>query len=305
MLLLWSVYGCNNWKLIGEAVDGENDLTSYITTILNELYVANCSVTGNVQWATSTSASLAYTWPSYVQWKNGYQVAAFVRQRETNCNPTTSSIDFAIDLNPNVDWYRGIDGNPSSSQYDLVTILLHEVHHGIGFASGYDENGGEYYPGNLFDTGLPPDAPSLFTSGDLIWNGYLQLYAPSQYDPGVSVMHTDPNRYGGTADCLMCPFVNPGEVIHNPGPNLLRAMQLLGWTLQPNASALLKNNHNIYSPGNWWSREPLWQKILFVSGMTAVGSVLIFFGITCSILKFVRKPNQLPDAAGLHAPQFA
>ncbi len=41
VLLLWSVYGCNNWKLTGEAVDGENDLTSYITTILNELYVAN------------------------------------------------------------------------------------------------------------------------------------------------------------------------------------------------------------------------------------------------------------------------
>src|SRR5262249_19743169 len=32
------------------------------------------------------------------------------------------------------DWYYGLDNNHSASQFDLVTVLLHEFAHGLGFS---------------------------------------------------------------------------------------------------------------------------------------------------------------------------
>ena len=33
-----------------------------------------------------------------------------------------------------VNWYFGTDGSPGFGQHDFVTVVLHEVGHGIGFA---------------------------------------------------------------------------------------------------------------------------------------------------------------------------
>ncbi|WP_420457495.1 hypothetical protein [Rubrivirga sp.] len=40
------------------------------------------------------------------------------------------------------DWYFGLDGNPGPSQFDFVTIVLHELGHGLGFVgSGTVDDG--------------------------------------------------------------------------------------------------------------------------------------------------------------------
>lgn len=41
--------------------------------------------------------------------------------------------DFDVYLNSGTSWYFGTDGNPGNSQYDLVSIALHEFGHGLGF----------------------------------------------------------------------------------------------------------------------------------------------------------------------------
>jgi hypothetical protein len=143
-------------------------------------------------------------------------------------------------------WYLGIDGLVPAGRYDLETAVLHELCHGLGFLSSdsYDPFSGV----GLLDQPTPFDAfirtqdgrrlsdipnPShelgtLLTS-PLSWSGALAvvannglqpaLYSPSTYSDGSSVSHLDESTYpAGTANTLMTPQLEPGEVIHNPGP---------------------------------------------------------------------------------------
>ncbi|MCB9169181.1 MAG: T9SS type A sorting domain-containing protein [Flavobacteriales bacterium] len=41
--------------------------------------------------------------------------------------------DFDVFLDATADWYTGTDGMPGSGQFDLVSIVLHEFGHGLGF----------------------------------------------------------------------------------------------------------------------------------------------------------------------------
>jgi hypothetical protein len=143
-------------------------------------------------------------------------------------------------------WYLGTDGLVPPGRYDLETAVLHELGHGLGFLSSdsYDAYSGI----GLLDQPTPFDAfirtqdgrrlsdipnPShelgtLLTS-PLSWSGSLgvaanngvqpQLYSPSTYSDGSSVSHLDEFTYpSGTPNTLMTPQLEPGEVIHNPGP---------------------------------------------------------------------------------------
>ncbi|MCB0705822.1 MAG: zinc-dependent metalloprotease [Saprospiraceae bacterium] len=43
--------------------------------------------------------------------------------------------DFDIFLNTSYNWYYGLDGNPASNQFDFVSVMLHEMGHGLGILS--------------------------------------------------------------------------------------------------------------------------------------------------------------------------
>ena len=42
-----------------------------------------------------------------------------------------------------IPWYFGTDGNPSMGQYDFVSVVLHEICHGLGFAGSMWVYGGQ------------------------------------------------------------------------------------------------------------------------------------------------------------------
>jgi hypothetical protein len=138
-------------------------------------------------------------------------------------------------------WYYGLDGNPPANRIDFVVVLLHELGHGLGFASlvnlatgakamGFDDA----YMRFLENHGASPsDYPSMtdaqrvaasIATGNLHWTGanvralsgnltagtvgdHVRMFAPNPQQPGSSVSHWDT---AVTPNQLMEPAITVG-----------------------------------------------------------------------------------------------
>jgi len=141
--------------------------------------------------------------------------------------------------------YLGTDGNCPRDKFDLESILLHELGHGLGFLSNaeYDRfgNGSVSQPtpydayAQLSDGRRLMDLPNgsaetgRAMTSSLVWSGASgikanngvkpKLYTPNPYEPGSSISHLDENTFANTAsDSVMTPNLTNGEVFHAPGP---------------------------------------------------------------------------------------
>ena len=160
-----------------------------------------------------------------------------------------NDVELEIDVASTANWYLGIDGLCPPRSYDLVSVILHEMAHGLGFMSGsyYDQSTGE---GRLLQP-TPFDAyaqlpdgrrlvdmpsPSLETgkamTSTLFWSGEKAikanngirplLYTPAIYERGSSVSHLDEKTFSNTGEnSVMTPSLDAGEVFHLPGSLLL------------------------------------------------------------------------------------
>jgi len=161
--------------------------------------------------------------------------------------------EMIITVNSLANWYRGGGSGPSKSEYDLQSVILHEMAHGLGFLStdSYDEffGYGSIDQPTVYDayvqTGdgrrlsdLP--SPSLelgeALTSKLVWSGKIGneangdkpilLYTPKTYEDGSSVSHLDEATFSSAGpDAVMSPNLDAGEVFHEPGPLLLAMMQ--------------------------------------------------------------------------------
>lgn len=97
------------------------------------------------------SAPLNDTW---------YATALANRIAGSELNPGEADMD--VYLNANTNWYTGTDGAPGPGQYDLVTVALHEMGHGLGFVGLAKKEGNEGSFGLLLHTdflSLPTSFP--------------------------------------------------------------------------------------------------------------------------------------------------
>jgi len=143
-------------------------------------------------------------------------------------------------------WYLGVDGNPSPRSYDLASVVMHEIAHGLGFLSNAEYD-------SLFGTGYifqptPYDAYVQLSDGrtlidfcsrsaelgkaltsPLVWSGSNaiaanggvkpKLYTPSSYEDGSSIAHLDEETFSKSqTNTMMTPNLGPGEVFKSPGP---------------------------------------------------------------------------------------
>jgi Secretion system C-terminal sorting domain len=93
--------------------------------ISTEGTLGNSSVTAYVAgWAIDALNPWAYY---------GVGLAEKIAGMELNDDSTG---DFVMNINSSVNWYFGTDGNTHPVQYDLVTVILHEITHGLGFFDG-------------------------------------------------------------------------------------------------------------------------------------------------------------------------
>ena len=160
-----------------------------------------------------------------------------------------ASPEIEITITSDALWYLGTDGKCPPKSYDLQSVILHEMAHGLGFISGnyYDDLSrfGRIIQPTPFDAyaQLPDgrrlsDLPnsSLETgkalTSTLLWSGENGikanngvkplLYTPSVYEPGSSVSHLDERTFNQSDDTkVMTPNLDSGEVFHLPGSLLL------------------------------------------------------------------------------------
>ncbi len=194
-----------------------------------------------------------------------YPVALAEAIEETSLNDPGQP-DINITINDRDDWYLGTDGNPARNQFDLSTVILHELAHGLGFLSSSDVPGdtiGQIGFDNIpisFDqflaTGdnrvltnpLDFDNPSVelleaFTNQDLFYRDATvaaanggedpEIFAPSVYESGSSISHIDEFIFrSAETDALMTPRLSFAEVIQYPGVLTLRMMESFGWPVR-------------------------------------------------------------------------
>jgi hypothetical protein len=157
--------------------------------------------------------------------------------------------EMIINVNSRGSWNRRGDGAPSTQEYDLKSVFIHEMGHGLGFLSNnsYDS----YLGFGSIEQPTPYDAyaqtldgrrladipsPSLelgrVLRSTLVWSGALGiaanggekplLYTPSTYEDGSSISHLDEKTYADNeVDRVMTPNLGAGEVFTGPGPLLL------------------------------------------------------------------------------------
>jgi hypothetical protein len=124
---------------------------------------------------------------------------------------------------PGTSFYLGLDGLPGSGQIDMLTVVLHELAHGLGFQTFEDITTGARLSGlndafllAIEQEGASPPSLADMTDGqratadvsdpDIYWSGpkvqdaastltaglvggRVRLYAPSVVQPGSSISH--------------------------------------------------------------------------------------------------------------------
>ena len=161
--------------------------------------------------------------------------------------------EIIIHVNSSANWNQRGDDKPSNIEFDLESVILHEVAHGLGFLSTnvYDKlfDYGSIDQPTPFDAYIQtPDgrrladmpSPSSELGKTLIsplyWIGEngkrvnggekIKLYTPTIYDAGSSISHLDETTYTKSGlDSVMTPNLEAGEVFHQPGPLLLAMME--------------------------------------------------------------------------------
>lgn len=161
--------------------------------------------------------------------------------------------EMIIQVNSGAAWNIRGDGSPTNNEYDLESVFLHEIAHGLGFLSNdsYDS----FYGVASLDQPTPYDAYAQTSDGrrladlpspslelgqalttSLVWAGPLgikanngvkpKLYTPSRYESGSSTSHLDEATFSKTGlDSVMTPNLDPGEIFKEPGPLLLAMME--------------------------------------------------------------------------------
>ncbi|MFD1062449.1 T9SS type A sorting domain-containing protein [Winogradskyella litorisediminis] len=100
---------------------------------------------------------------------------------EDRDGPSGTSFDIVCNFNSNRnDWYFGTDANPPNDEFDFVTVVLHEIGHGLGVAGfGTQLNNGEVAI-RRDASGFSISASSTHVS---IWDTYIDGFEFNFGDP--------------------------------------------------------------------------------------------------------------------------
>ncbi len=153
------------------------------------------------------------------------------------------------------DWHFDPSTPPPFSKYDLYSVALHEIGHGMGFAGSAEDDyqsgadlelsGGapltydrrvNYGDVPILEARLTGDPDDILTSGDLsfdLGNGrQYSTFAPNPFQSGSSYSHFDEGEYGpGAPGALMTPSISNGEMQRSLDVPTLAVLSQIGWPM--------------------------------------------------------------------------
>jgi hypothetical protein len=224
--------------------------------------VANWAPLGSGVLGSATAGTFHANFDGAQQLNVFYPASLAEKMAGKELNDASDPDIFASFNNDNSLWSYSLDQTVSTpGRYSLVTVVLHELGHGLGFLDSYTVSGSNGVVG-LQGTGVPVpydlalengSATNLFvgfnspssalrtqlvsnnlfyrSSGVLQNNGNLpaKIFAPTTFSNGSSIAHWDESTFNGTANALMTPQVAPNERIFDPGQLTLSLLADMGW----------------------------------------------------------------------------
>ncbi|MCV9387893.1 T9SS type A sorting domain-containing protein [Reichenbachiella ulvae] len=180
------------------------------------------------------------------------------------------SPDMKIAINSNVNWYYGLDANTPDNSFDLLTVLLHEIAHGLGVFSSASiqgnntgtlgiEEGLLIYDYLLEDElgspltdyiGAPQELAHVLTSQKVYLNlgntvNRLKVYTPSPFEEQSSISHFDTAGIQNSGlESLMIPVVSEGWNFHDieKDLSLIAVLKAIGWLSDPESAVICYPN---------------------------------------------------------------
>jgi hypothetical protein len=174
-------------------------------------------------------------------------------------------------------WFFGTGNVTPPSDYNFVTVVLHEIGHGLGFFDSFDVTSsglGVYgfdsgdglelpivfdrfledaderdlltFPNNSRALGTTLQSEAVFFDGLRLrgasGDAPVQLFAPSTFEPGSSIAHLDEEAFrAGTPNSLMTPQLARGETVYSPGAFTCAIFADIGWPLGADCALLLNS----------------------------------------------------------------
>ncbi|MEM7800739.1 MAG: hypothetical protein AAF633_16225 [Chloroflexota bacterium] len=224
-------------------------------------------ITINAEWSNLGSGILGRAGPFFAPGtlsneldNNTYYPIALINSiTGTDVDPSNPDINASLNSSLST-WYFETDGNPAPNQTDFISVVLHELGHGLGFLGlasvdnqGQGDATGRFPLPLIYDTFTEDingasilsygqnsapladvltsavffDSPTSFSANG---NQRVPLYAPDPWRGGSSYGHLSED-YNGTDHALMTFSLSRGEVQHDPGDVMLAMFQDMGWEL--------------------------------------------------------------------------
>ena len=235
----------------------------YALDLLEDIFIAEIPITLDVVWEDVPGNVIGFAgagaWRANLSFHpepNKWYPEALTNEYKGSQHNSSADIDVTLDSSAN--WYFGTDGNPPWNQIDLVTVIIHEVSHGLGFTGTANSNGtasgttlGWLNWPNIYDPyvedgngvqtlSLPNNSTTLLnalTSDDLYFSGIYtngsnggtppKIKSDSPYVQGSSYSHLSAEY----ADETMRSFVVTGDAIHTLDTLGISMMRDMGWSV--------------------------------------------------------------------------
>lgn len=226
---------------------------SYIATVLD--HTAEIDVNCETSLNSPGSSTLASAGTYYSTLTNGFKGGAAFDRISTGTDPFGGVEDIFVQVNFGKTWNSDLSA-PSFGEFDLFTVLLHEISHGLGMTSliESDGTGGLSNPNvySTFDEMLEDNSgtqlinPGSFTfqgtlsdltTGSCFYTGSnatafeggnIPIYTPNTFDNGSSIAHWDPSY---DVNAIMNPSLASGIQKRTYSGFEVRVLQDLGYTV--------------------------------------------------------------------------